>query len=133
MRVTGDGRMAGRQLIYTRVICSSVISTRGRMSCETTPLGIPNIDHDPLTVASLQGVLHDHPAVHARIALWMKRYGRVRHILIERNRSCRDIQRIQIETGPGLQAVDDRFLDLFLAFDAVSAAYEQHGQRPKRR
>jgi hypothetical protein len=50
----------------------------------------------------------------------MKSDGRVCHIFIEGDRGGCYVERVDVEAGPGLQAVYDRFLYFFLRLDAIA-------------
>lgn len=86
-------------------------STTG-MASEAVALGIADVHDHPSTAAILQSVLHCHGVVYCRVALGMKGNGSIRQILVERYGRGGYVDRFQIETRTGPEALDNRFLHL---------------------
>lgn len=77
-------------------------SAGGTAAPRSMVLRVAHVQDDPFAIARLECVLHDHAAIQAGIALWMKGHCRIRHIFIEGDRGGSDIERVEIETRPTL-------------------------------
>ena len=82
---------------------------------------IANLSDYPFAVARFERVGHAHAGVQFGIVLRMEADGGMSYISVERDVGGRNVHTLKVETGMGLESVDDGGLHFFLRFHIVTA------------
>jgi hypothetical protein len=91
------------------------------MTGKSMPLRVRNTHNGPFPIPILERILHSHSIDDVGIVFGMKNHSRVRNVPVEGNRSCCDIQALQVEPGAGGEPVQNRSLYLLFILIGVPA------------